>query len=334
MSARKPTRAAIYCRISSDREGTELGVQRQEQDCRELAAELGWTLYPSRPVFVDNDKGASIRSRKRRRDWDAMFDAVRAGAVDGIIYYSNSRLTRRSREYLDVIDLVADTGVQLASVMSTQVDLTTASGRLIGKILADVDAHDAEVRAELVARRWQQRRETGHPHSTGFRPFGFGWTGTDENGKRKDFDHDKINDVEAQAIRDAARMILDGASLGDVVTAWTGQVLPVNGGRWSRTTVRRALTRPRVAGLIEHKGRIEVNGDGTPLRITDDDGKLCPPILDAETWAQVCDRISDRSSLVRARYRGREHLLSGLLVCGLCGRPMKVSARRAEDGTV
>jgi DNA invertase Pin-like site-specific DNA recombinase len=36
--------AAIYCRISRDREGAGLGVQRQEEDCRQLAASLGWTV--------------------------------------------------------------------------------------------------------------------------------------------------------------------------------------------------------------------------------------------------------------------------------------------------
>ena len=33
-------RAAIYARISSDQEGTALGVTRQLQDCRKLADEL------------------------------------------------------------------------------------------------------------------------------------------------------------------------------------------------------------------------------------------------------------------------------------------------------
>ena len=36
--------AAIYARISSDQDGTTLGVQRQLEDCRKLAAELGWEV--------------------------------------------------------------------------------------------------------------------------------------------------------------------------------------------------------------------------------------------------------------------------------------------------
>ncbi len=33
--------AAIYCRISKDRTGAGLGVERQEEDCGALAASLG-----------------------------------------------------------------------------------------------------------------------------------------------------------------------------------------------------------------------------------------------------------------------------------------------------
>lgn len=39
---RSMRRAAIYCRISDDREGAGLGVARQDVDCREQADRLGW----------------------------------------------------------------------------------------------------------------------------------------------------------------------------------------------------------------------------------------------------------------------------------------------------
>jgi site-specific DNA recombinase len=36
-----PIKAAIYCRISDDRAGAGLGVERQRTDCVQLAAVLG-----------------------------------------------------------------------------------------------------------------------------------------------------------------------------------------------------------------------------------------------------------------------------------------------------
>src|SRR4051794_7057366 len=205
MMATKPQRAAIYARLSSDREGRELGVTRQTEDCQALADSLGWTLHPTRPIYKDNDKGASSLSRKPRPEYAELLAAVHAGQVDGILYWSNSRLTRRPREYEDVIDLVEETGVRLAAVKSTQVDLTTASGQMVGRVLAAVDAQEAQNISERVQRRQQQHREEGRPHATGLRPFGFAADGVTPE------------PAEAAAIQAGARLVLDGGSLGDVV---------------------------------------------------------------------------------------------------------------------
>src|ERR1700687_5250046 len=79
--------AAIYARISHDpkkdnddqktdepirRGGDGLGVQRQEQDCRELAARLGYDIAH---VFVDND--ISAYSGKHRPGFEALLDAMK-----------------------------------------------------------------------------------------------------------------------------------------------------------------------------------------------------------------------------------------------------------------
>lgn len=47
--------AGVYARISSDPDGTRLGVERQVADCRDLAAAVGW---PVAGVYVDNDVSA------------------------------------------------------------------------------------------------------------------------------------------------------------------------------------------------------------------------------------------------------------------------------------
>lgn len=40
-------RAGSYVRISKDRKGDKLGVERQEADCRALASEMGWEVVKS-----------------------------------------------------------------------------------------------------------------------------------------------------------------------------------------------------------------------------------------------------------------------------------------------
>ena len=68
-----PVRTAIYCRISKDRSGESLGVERQEQDCRQLAERLGWEVVG---VYIDNDISASTKSRKHRPQYAEMLRLV------------------------------------------------------------------------------------------------------------------------------------------------------------------------------------------------------------------------------------------------------------------
>jgi DNA invertase Pin-like site-specific DNA recombinase len=73
-------RAAIYTRISSDREGAGLGVERQEADCRALAEQLGWEI-----VAVHSDNDLSAYSGKPRPGYEALLADLRADVADAVI---------------------------------------------------------------------------------------------------------------------------------------------------------------------------------------------------------------------------------------------------------
>ena len=86
-------KAAIYLRISQDREMDGLAIDRQREDCEALAARLRLDVVET---YVDNDIGALTRSRKSRRpEYLRMLEDARAGRFDVILAYTNSRLTRR-----------------------------------------------------------------------------------------------------------------------------------------------------------------------------------------------------------------------------------------------
>src|SRR5258708_10812707 len=115
---------ALYLRISDDREGQRLGVKRQEQDGRSLISRLGVHLTEDH-VYTDNDISAGPTSNKPREGYDAMLQAVRDGKIKVIVAYSTSRLTRRTREAEDLIDIAVMYGVKLFFVASPYYDLTT-----------------------------------------------------------------------------------------------------------------------------------------------------------------------------------------------------------------
>lgn len=82
-------RVGLYCRISDDREGAGLGVARQEADCHERAAQLGWTVAG---LYVDNDLSAF--SGKNRPEYRRLLEDLRSGVINAVIAWHTDRLHR------------------------------------------------------------------------------------------------------------------------------------------------------------------------------------------------------------------------------------------------
>jgi site-specific DNA recombinase len=88
---------ALVCGCSGDLRsdlcwcgGPGLGVARQLEDCRKLAADRGWLVGDE---FVDND--VSAFSGKPRRSYARMLADLESGARDAVIVYNLYRLHRR-----------------------------------------------------------------------------------------------------------------------------------------------------------------------------------------------------------------------------------------------
>src|SRR5215471_19633200 len=117
-------RAAIYCRLSRNPDGTLDGTQRQLKRCRRLAAERGYTVTAE---YVDDNLSA-WKSTRKRPGWEAMFDAIKAGEHDGIISYHSDRLARNGRDGERLLDAGEKGGLALATA-SGDFDLSTGDGR-------------------------------------------------------------------------------------------------------------------------------------------------------------------------------------------------------------
>jgi site-specific DNA recombinase len=154
-------RAGVYVRISQDREGRELGVGRQEEDCRALAERRGWEVVR---VYSDNDRSAT---KGNRPAWKRLLADLEAGQVDRVVAYSSSRMYRRLKDLLPLLELVKTRPIEIATVASGSISLDTADGRMIANILASVDQAEAERTGERVKRQQRARREAGLPHSGG-----------------------------------------------------------------------------------------------------------------------------------------------------------------------
>lgn len=288
------TRAAIYVRISRDTTGEGLGVQRQEEDCRQLAASRGWQVVG---VYSDND--ISAYSGKPRPNYQRLLDDIDSKHVQAVVAWHPDRLQRSPLELNHFIDLVNRSKCKVATVMAGGYDLTTAAGRLNARVLGDFARYESEQKSERVARKIQQSADQGKTHQGGARPFGW------------ERDRRSLNDAEAAVVRRAAELVLSGASVKTVTKAANESgIPPVGGGRWRDVQVRDMLLRPRNAGLVVYRGR--PNGKTGNWE----------PILDEVTWRRVERILTDSARRTTPGAGGRKHLLSGLAVCGVCGHAM------------
>lgn len=283
-------RAAIYARISQDRTGAGLGVARQVAECRQLAEKLGWDV-----AVVHEDNDISAYSGKRRPGYEALLQGIADGAVTGVLAWHTDRLHRSPAELERYISVCDPRGVATHTVQAGNVDLSTASGRMVARTLGAVARYESEHRGERVrAARRQAALEGRWPG--GKRAFGFGPRGV-------------VVPSEAAEIVASTDALLAGTSLRSIVRDLNRRGVPTTLGArsWTGRTWRDVLCRPRNAGLSEYRGEIVGRGQWEP-------------ILPEDRWRAVVSllRDPDRRTSPHAEVRW---LGSGLYRCGVCGRP-------------
>src|SRR4051794_18910334 len=300
---RGTVRAAIYCRISHDRRGLGLGVARQRQDCTELADRHGWQITA---VYVDND--VSAYSGKPRPQYAQLMQAVQAGEVDVVVAWDPDRLHRSPAELEAFIAAVERAGVDVVTVQAGRWDLSTASGKLVARMLGNIARHESDHKSERVRRALQQNAAAGRAH--GRVPYGWIRERGPDGAVRE-----VIVPEQAAVIRRISDALLAGESLRSITAALNAEEVPSPTGKpWAKGMVRALVLRERNAGLRVHRG--EVVGDGS-----------WEPILDRGRWEQLRAVLSDPARKTSSGTAAK-HLLSGIARCGVCGATLRVAHNR------
>jgi site-specific DNA recombinase len=320
----KPKQAAVYCRLSYAPDGSLEKVERQEADCRELAARMGWTVSEGH-VFVDNSRSAWQRHRKRPA-WDRLLAAVEAGEIDGIVVYHGDRMIRQPFDLETLINLAENKGLRISSPSGTR-SLDSPDDRFILRIEAAQACRESDNISRRVTRGVKARVAKGLPGTAGGkRPYGWGvQTGTRVKVDRESGDEVLVPVIdttlpveeEIRFIRQGIERQLAGMGHAAVVRWLNGQgAVTTEGNPWTAKSWRNVVLAPRVAGLIEHDGRLyKAAWDGA---------------VSVEVWEAV--KALYTSSAAESPYQGRErrHLLTGVAECYRCHKPQPGGACRGE----
>jgi site-specific DNA recombinase len=290
--------AAIYSRISADVEGKSLGVQRQVEGCRKLAADRGW---PVGAEYVDND--VSAFSGKPRREYARMLADLESGARDAVIVYNLDRLHRRPVELEEFVALCERVGVSQVATVTADIDLGNDDGLFMARIFAAFAAKESGRKSARIRRKLLQNAEQGLPHGS-VRPFGY------------EADKITIREDEAAVVREMVDRYLAGQSIKSL-TVWLNEsaIAPAVAKSWQTSAVRQILCSGRIAGLREHRGQVI-----GPAK--------WPAIITPAERDRVLARIASRS--VTKTRAARTYLLSGMLRCGRCGNRLFSQARHVN----
>lgn len=288
-------RALIYTRISQDRGGAGLGVDRQLQDCTALANRLDWEV-----VGHHRDNDVSAYSGKPRPGYRALLEDLEARGGNAVVAWHTDRLHRSPTELEYFVTLCERLDVAVQTVQAGLLDLTTPSGRLVARMLGASARYEVEHKSARTRRAQLQAAQAGR-WLGGARPFG--WQVHSASSASVDPD-------EAHELQVATRTILEGGSLGGIVSDLNARGVPTTTGkRWTYATLRQMLRRPRNAGFSVLNG--EVLGRS-----------MMPAIISEQDWRQVCAVLEDPSR--RTSYTNRARwLLAGIARCGTCGTPLK-----------
>jgi DNA invertase Pin-like site-specific DNA recombinase len=256
-----------YARVSTQDQDPQLQINALEAaDC--------WPIYQERVSGI----------AKHRPVRDEALATLKRG--DTLTCWKLDRLGRSVIELHAIVRDLKERGVRFR-VLTQNIDTSTAMGMFFFTLLAAFAEMEREMIMERTAAGRQLRAEKGLPPG-GPRRFGVAP------------DRVTVVEHEAELIREAARRLLAGDNLSQIVEDWNDRgVRPVRGDRWRVTALRLVLTNRRVVPIVGEKSYLAL-------------AELFGP--------ERSQRRHDR----QRQGRPAEHLLSGILTCGRegCGQPL------------
>ena len=318
-------RAAIYIRVSSDKQDVRNSVARQRAACRTWAAAHGATIVAE---YVDEAISGGQLGRPGLQNVLAVLRKRGPTPWEALLIDDASRLDRGGH-LAELVRLFASRSVQLIAVDSGR-DLASDDERLMVHVQAGLSEHYLHELGRRTRAGLAQRALKGY--WTGGRVYGYRLV-REDGGTRVEVDREQ-----AGVIRRLFREYARGAGLRELASALNAERLPSpRGGTWDQSAIRAMLRNPRYRG--EWRWNVSrwrktpqslldpVSGSARAPRkvrrnasadwISEDRQDL--RIVSDAVWREVAARFAGRVG--RSRRPPARSPLAGIARCG-CGAPL------------
>src|SRR5512142_789000 len=256
------TVAAIYARVSSERQRQDETIQSQTVGLRELAAQRG-LLVPDELVFEDEGiSGATLT----RPALERLRDRAAEGAFEVLLCHAPDRLARRYAYQVLLLEEFQRVGVEVCFAKEPERG-ATPEDELLRQFQGMIAEYERAQIRERTRRGKLHRARTGHQAVMAGAPYGYRFVRKTEitEGSWEIVDH------EAEVVREIFRRYTEeNCSIADLARWLTAQGIPTRKGKrvWDRSTVWGMLRNPAYRGQAAYGKTKVADCHGKPTRTT------------------------------------------------------------------
>ena len=309
--------AALYARVSSDRQDVDLSVAAQLRALRDYAQRNGYLVARE---YVDEAESGRIADRPQ---FSRMLDEASKpeAPFKEILVWKFSRFTRKREHAVAFKSMLRRRGVRVVSITEQADD--TPTGKLLEAIIESVDEFYSENLAQEVLRGMREAATRGFWMTT-YAPYGYKRVYVQDGIKKRP--KLELNPPADAVVRRIFDMVLQGRSILDVTKTLNAEGIPTtNGKKWLKTTIHTMLDHEAYTGTLVWGAKAK---DGAPpVRVEN----AHPAIVSKRDFQKARKLLASRApKKMNPRRASSPYLLSGLVKCETCGKAM--TAAEAKSG--
>ena len=321
-------RAAIYARVSTDRQGRDQTIDSQLDALRRWATAHGHELQDDH-IYIDEGYSGA---RLDRPALDRLRDAAREGEFDVVAVYSPDRLARRYAYQILLLEELRKAACEVEFIERPISD--DPHDQLLLQIQGAIAEYERAVLAERFRRGKLQRARAGQWGSSRA-PYGYRYVPKRDGVPG----HLEVAEAEAEVVQMLYRWLIDERmTVRQILKRLAaGPWRPRNGKRlWSNAVVHRILSDPLYTGtayanrhivVVPRRPRTTGPRAGTPTcrkpRPREEWIPIAvPAVIDEPTHQAASDQLARNSVLSFRNNVRHDYLLRCLLTCRTCGLAM------------
>jgi len=293
-------KSAIYVRVSTDEQAKEgYSIRAQVDKLKNYVQIKDWGLYK-----VYADEGISGKNITDRPAINELIADIKAGRVNNVVVYKIDRLTRSTRDLIDLAELFKENNCAFNSLMES-IDTGTASGRMFLKIIGIFAEFERENIIERITLACEKKVKEGYTLATFTPSFGYN---RDVGEKIQ-----TVNQAEAEIVKEIYAMYLEGNMSYNAISQNLNHrgIKPKLSDVWGHASVRNVLRNANYIGNVRY-------GVDDKDRYFEAEGKH-EPIISEELFYEAQNKMSKNKSKSITKRPREDNYFSGTIYCGLCG---------------